>query len=97
MNASISERDQTTGAGETTPGRSLFGPAAIVVAGSLIVLLGSGWLKSGGLKLAVSGVAALLLIGALTKIFRAFDFSSPRVVNGVRALLRKTSTTGTAR
>src|SRR5207244_7185514 len=82
MNTGITGHAQTTGAAETTPGRSFFGPAAIVVAGSLIVLLGSGWLKSGGLKLAVSGVAALLFIGALTKIFRAFDFSSPRVVNG---------------
>ena len=59
-----------------------FNPAGIVLVGSLLLLLGSGWLKSGGLKLAISGVAAVLLVGALVKIFRALDFSSPRLVNG---------------
>jgi len=32
--------------------------------------------------MAISGLGALLLIGALTGIFRTLDFSTPRLVNG---------------
>src|SRR2546430_1760198 len=63
--------------------RSIFDDlAAIVLAGSLFLLLGAGWLNPGGLKLAISGLATALLIGALVKVFRNLDFSSPRLVNG---------------
>src|SRR3989440_307593 len=65
-----------------TPRRSLLDPAAIVLAGSLLLLLAAGWLKSGGLKLAISGLGAALLSGALVGIFRTLDFSTPRFVNG---------------
>jgi hypothetical protein len=61
---------------------SRFNPSAVALGLSLLSLVGSGWLKSGGLKLAISGAAAVLLVGALVKIFRALDFSSPRLVNG---------------
>ncbi len=61
---------------------SRFNPGAVALGLSLLSLVGSGWLKSGGLKLAISGAAAVLLVGALVKIFRALDFSSPRLVNG---------------
>jgi hypothetical protein len=57
-------------------------PAAIVLAGSLFLLLGAGWLNPGGLKPAISGLATALLIGALVKVFRNLDFSSPRLLNG---------------
>ncbi len=62
--------------------RSLFVAAAIVLAGSLVLLLGVGWLQSDGLKVATSGLGAVLLIGALAGIFRTLDFSTPRLVNG---------------
>jgi hypothetical protein len=62
--------------------RSLFVAAAIVLAGSLVLVVTAGWLKSGGLKVAMSGLGAVLLIGALTGIFRTLDFSTPRLVNG---------------
>ncbi len=61
---------------------SRFNPAAVGLGFSLLLLLGSAWLKSGGSKLAISGVAAVLLAGALVKIFRALDFSSSRLANG---------------
>jgi len=69
-----SRRDQDRASG--------FHLAAIAFGSSLLLLLGSGWLKAGGLKLAISGVATALLIGALVKIFCTLDFSSPRLVNG---------------
>jgi len=62
--------------------RSLFVAAAIVLAGSLVLVVTAGWLKSGGLKVAMSGLGAVLLIGALAGIFRTLDFSTPRLVNG---------------
>jgi len=73
-NSDRSSRDQNQ------PSR--FNLAAVALGVSLLLLLGSGWLKAGGLKLAISGVAAVLLIGALVKVLRTLDFSSPRVVNG---------------
>jgi len=45
--------------------RSLFAAAAIVLAGSLVLVVTGGWLKSGGLKVAISGLGAVLFIGAL--------------------------------
>src|SRR2546430_3064636 len=78
-------RDRTNEDHRSTSGaprRSLLDPAAIVLAGSLVLLLAAGWLKSGGLKLAISGLGAALLIGALVGIFRTLDFSTPRFVNG---------------
>jgi len=78
-------RDRTNEDDRSTigaPRRSLLDPAAIVLAGSLVLLLAAGWLKSGGLKLAISGLGAALLIGALVGIFRTLDFSTPRFVNG---------------
>ena len=62
--------------------RLRFDPATIVLASSLILLLGSGWLKSGAFKLAVSGVGAVLLVGWLVKIFRALTLSSLPLVDG---------------
>src|SRR5260370_39737015 len=62
--------------------RSLLAAAAIALSGSLLLLLGAGWLKHGVSKMAISGLGALLLIGALTGIFRTLDFSTPRLVNG---------------
>ncbi len=62
--------------------RSLLAAAAIALGGSLLLLLGAGWLQHGVSKMAISGLGALLLIGALTGIFRTLDFSTPRLVNG---------------
>src|SRR5947208_2132756 len=62
--------------------RSLLAAAAIALGGSLLLLLGAGWLQHGVPKMAISGLGALLLIGALTGIFRMLDFSTPRLVNG---------------
>ena len=73
-NSDRSSRDQNQ------PSR--FNLAAVALGVSLLLLLGSGWLKSGGLKLAISGIAAVLLAGALVKIFRDLNFSSPRLLNG---------------
>ena len=61
---------------------SLLAAAAIALGGSLLLLLGAGWLQHGVSKMAISGLGALLLIGALTGIFRTLDFSTPRLVNG---------------
>ena len=62
--------------------RSLLAAAAIALGGSLLLLLGAGWLQHGVSKMAISGLGAVLLIGALTGIFRTLDFSTPRLVNG---------------
>jgi hypothetical protein len=62
--------------------RSLLAAAAIALGGSLLLLLGAGWLQHGVSKMAISGLGALLLIGALTGIFRTLDFSTPRLVHG---------------
>jgi hypothetical protein len=62
--------------------RSLLAAAAIALGGSLLLLLGAGWLQHGVSKMAISGLGALLLIGALTGIFRTLDFSMPRLVHG---------------
>src|SRR5207302_7353046 len=75
-------RDRTNNNSSNATGRSFFNPAAIVLVGSLILLVGAGWLESGGLRLAISGLGAVLLIGALVKVLPTLDFSSPRVVNG---------------
>src|SRR5207253_5753877 len=48
----------------------------------VLLLLGAGWLQHGVSKMAISGLGALLLIGALAGIFRTLDFSTPRLVNG---------------
>jgi hypothetical protein len=61
---------------------SLLAAAAIALGGSLLLLLGAGWLQHGVSKMAISGLGALLLIGALAGIFRTLDFSTPRLVNG---------------
>src|SRR5439155_10925105 len=62
--------------------RSLLAAAAIALGGSLLLWLCAGWLQHGVSKMAISGLGALLLIGALTGIFRTLDFSTPRLVNG---------------
>ncbi|PYL16947.1 MAG: hypothetical protein DME30_08150 [Verrucomicrobia bacterium] len=62
--------------------RSLLIAAALALGGSLLLLLGAGWLQHGVSKMAISGLGALLLIGALTGIFRTLDFSTPRLANG---------------
>jgi len=61
---------------------SLLAAAAIALGGLPLLLLGAGWLQHGVSKMAISGLGALLLIGALTGIFRTLDFSTPRLVNG---------------
>ncbi len=66
---------------------SRFNPAAVALGFSLLLLLGSGWLKSGGVKLVISGLGAAVLIGALVRIFRTLDFSTPRFVNGTQRQL----------
>jgi len=75
-------RDKSDRSSRNQDRLSRFNPGALALGLSLLSLVGSGWLKSGGLKLAISGVAAVLLVGALVKIFRVLDFSSPRLVNG---------------
>ena len=75
-------RDKSDRSSRNQDRLSRFNPGALALGLSLLSLVGSGWLKSGGLKLAISGVATVLLIGALVKIFRVLDFSSPRLVNG---------------
>src|SRR5437899_12457022 len=74
-------RDKSDRSSRNQDRLSRFNPGAVALGLSLLSLVGSGWLKSGGLKLAISGVAAVLLVGALVKIFCVLDFSSPRLVN----------------
>lgn len=61
--------------------RLLLNPAAILCVVSLVALLAAGWFKSDGVRLAVSAPAAILLVGALAKLFRNIDFASPRLLN----------------
>src|SRR5438132_580455 len=75
-------RDKSDRSSRNQDRLSRFNPGALALGLSLLSLVGSGWLKSGGLKLAISGVAAVLLIGALVKIFRVLGFASPRRLNG---------------
>jgi len=57
--------------------RSLLAAAAIALGGSLLLLLGAGWLQHGVSKMAISGLGTLLLIGAHRDLSHAglFDAS----------------------
>jgi hypothetical protein len=57
-------------------------PATLGVIGSLVTLIVAGNSKPGALKIALAVSGGLLLMAALIRIFRATDFSSPRIVHG---------------
>ncbi|HXP35942.1 MAG TPA: HTTM domain-containing protein [Chthoniobacterales bacterium] len=82
MKVRINQLDEPNCTTSQRQRRSLCVAAAIALGGSLLLLLGAGWLQNGGSKLAISGFGALLLSGALVGIFRTLDFSTPRLVNG---------------
>jgi hypothetical protein len=82
MKIRIKRPDKTDRSNRQAQRQWFFNPAGIVLAGSLVLVVTAGWLKSGGLKVAISGLGAVLLIGALAGIFRTLDFSTPRLVNG---------------
>src|SRR5437762_10810801 len=63
-------RDKSDRSSRNQDRLSRFNPGALALGLSLLSLVGSGWLKSGGLKLAISGVATVLLIGADRKSTR---------------------------
>jgi len=65
MKIRIKRPDEAERSNDQAQRQRFFNPAGIVLVGSLVLLVGAGWLKSGGLKLAISGVAAVLLVGAL--------------------------------
>jgi hypothetical protein len=57
-------------------------PTTFGVIGSLFALIAAGNCKPGALKFALAASGGLLLMAALIRIFRATDFSSPRLVHG---------------
>ena len=57
-------------------------PTTLGVIGSLVALIVAGNSKPGALKIALAVSGGLLLMAALIRIFRATDFSSPRLVHG---------------
>lgn len=57
-------------------------PATRGLIGSLAALIVAGNSKPGALKIALAVAGGLLLMAALIRIFRATDFSSPRIVHG---------------
>src|SRR5436305_14740279 len=62
------QRDKSDRSSRNQNRLSRFYPVTLALGLSLLLLVGSGWLKSGGLMLVISGVAVVFLIGALVII-----------------------------
>ncbi|MEP6602863.1 MAG: hypothetical protein ABJB69_02835 [Spartobacteria bacterium] len=56
-------------------------PATLLLVGSLFLLIAAGWQSSGQLKITMSILNAPVFIGALILLFRATNFTSPRMPN----------------
>ena len=64
------------------PIKRLLSAPTLLCGVGLVALVAAGWLRSDGVKLAISVVGGGLLIWALAKIFQDVDFTSPRLLNG---------------
>jgi hypothetical protein len=76
------QRDENPGGRSSLWKRMIPAPTTLGVIGSLVALIVAGNSKPGALKIALAVSGGLLFMAALIRIFRATDFSSPRIVQG---------------
>ena len=82
MRMQRNQRDENPGGKISLWKRMIPLPTTLGFVGSLFALIAAGNCGPGALKFALAASGGLLLMAALIRIFRATDFSSPRLVHG---------------